>query len=318
VELPVLLAELGIAKPLLVTSPRWAGADLPVEARYTGARSHAEAVGVRGALAAAREEQPDGLVALGGGSAIDTAKAVSAQLELPLVSVPTTYSGAEWSDGYASRDAARGRKIGGRGARISGIVYEPRLTLGLPRAESGGTALNALAHCAEGLYTRGRSPETDGDALAGARLISDWLPEVLADGANLDARVRLLEGAMHAGRALTAGMGVAHAMAQALGGSYGLPHGAMNAICLPAGLRFNATAARAEIASFGDAMGRGDPVTRVSELAALAGPTRLREYDVPQTELPEIAEAAAERAPALTNPRPAPPEAILDLLREVW
>jgi maleylacetate reductase len=269
-------------------------------------------------VAAAAAGQADGLVALGGGSAIDTAKAASAENGLVVVSIPTTYSGAEWTSGFGSRDPETGIKRAGRGARVEGIVYETSLTLGLPRAETGGTALNALAHCAEALYTRDHAPETDAEALAGARLISDWLPPVIADGSNFEARRELLRGAMHAGASLRAGMGVAHAMAQALGGRYALPHGAMNAVCLPEGLRFNAEVAADALARLGEAMGHGDPIPRVAELAALGGPTRLRDYDVPFEELPAVAEAAAERAPAKANPRPAPSDAILELLRAVW
>jgi alcohol dehydrogenase class IV len=123
---------------------------------------------------------------------------------------------------------------------------------------------------------------------------------------------------MHAGASLRAGMGVAHAMAQALGGRYGLPHGSMNAVCLPPALRFNAEAARAEIAAFAEAMGTDDAARAALELAALSGPTRLRDYDVPEDDLPLVAEAAAARAPARANPRPAPADAILQLLRSAW
>jgi maleylacetate reductase len=273
---------------------------------------------VEGALAAAREQGADALVALGGGSAIDTAKAASAESGLPVVSIPTTYSGSEWTPFFGSRDHETGVKRAGSGAVVRGIVYEPELTLGLPPAESAGTALNALAHCAEALYTKGHGPETDREALAGTRLIARWLPAVLADGADVEARTELLRGAMHAGASLRAGMGVAHAMAQALGGRFALPHGAMNAIALPAGLRFNAEVAASELARFAEALSSDDPAARVEELAAASGPTRLRERDVPRDELPLVAEAAAARPAAKANPRPAPPEAILELLESVW
>jgi maleylacetate reductase len=302
---------------LLVTSERWRDLELPVAAAFYGVRPHTPRATVETAAEAARDA--DGLVALGGGSAIDTAKAVSAQAGLAVVSVPTTYSGAEWSPGFGVRDEDRRVKAGGTGARLAGIVYEPELTLGLPPGESAGTALNALAHCAEALYVSGRNEEADAHALEGARRISFSLPLVFADGSYAEGRRQLLEGAMHAGAALAgAGLGLGHAMAQALGGRYGLPHGALNAICLPPALRFNLAVAEAEIARFGDAMGRTDPVARVEELARLGGFTLLRHLGVPREELPLVAAAAAGRAGAKANPRPATPADVLELLAGVW
>jgi maleylacetate reductase len=311
------LAELGIEQPLVVSTERWCELDLPAAQSFFGAQAHTPASVVEAAVEAA--DGVDGILAVGGGSAIDTGKAVSARTGLAVVSVPTTYSGAEWTPNFGILDEERRVKSGGGGAKLAGIVYEPELTLGLPPDESGGTALNGLAHCAEALYVEGRNAEADEHALAGARLISSSLPLVLADGDYLEGRKSLLEGAMHGGAALAgAGLGLAHAMAQALGGRYSLAHGAMNAICLPPALRFNQPVAAAAIERFGEAMGTHDPVRRAEELARLSGFTLLRHLGVPEEELGEVAVEAAERRGAKANPRPASGAEIAELYRSVW
>ncbi|MDH4338902.1 MAG: iron-containing alcohol dehydrogenase [Thermoleophilia bacterium] len=311
-ELGGLLAALGIGRPLLVTTPRLADLELPVRARFSGAQPHSPLETVAAATAAAAEA--DGLVGLGGGSAIDTSKAVSAGTGLPLIAVPTTYAGAEWTPYFGMRDAARRLKTGGSGAKTVAVVYEPKLTLGLPRGETVGTAMNALAHCAEALYAGECS-----DASLGAELIARWLPVVVSDVDDLEARTGLLEGAMHAGMALAQrGLFLAHAMAQALGGRYGLSHGAMNAICLAPVLRFNETVVPEAIASLGISLGTDEPATKVEELARLGGFERLRDFGVPESELPELAVETAARPGAQANPRSASADDIEALLRSVW
>jgi len=312
-QLEPLLAELGAQQPFLIASDRWAELSLPMAGRWGEVPTDR----IDDVVAAAGDS--DALLAVGGGSAIDLAKAVSAQTGLPLVSVPTTYSGAEWTDFFGVRDPDRRMKGGGAGANLAAIVYDPELTLDLPREQSGGTALNALAHSAEALYVAGHNPEGDRHALEGARLIGSSLPAVLEDGHDVEARRTLLEGAMHAGAALgSAGLGLGHAMAQALGGRYGIAHGAANALSLPPALRFNEPVAGAEIARFGEALGTERPADRTQELARLAGYERLRDLGVPEDELDEVAEATAVRAGAKANHRPATPAEIAGLLREIW
>jgi maleylacetate reductase len=307
-ELPLVLAELRIGHPLLVASERWANTTFGVRstARWTEVPSDR--------IADAAEQAGDGVVAVGGGSAIDLGKAISAEAEVPLVSVPTTYAGAEWTPYFGIRDPERKLKGGGAGAHLRGAVYEPELTLSLPRAETVGTALNALAHCAEALYVEGHNPAADAHALGGASLIGEWLPRIVAAPAELEARRHLLEGAMHAGAALGGSMlGLGHAMAQALGGRYGLPHGAMNALCLPAALEFNEEVAPDAVRRFREAVGAD-----VRELAHLGGFERLRDFGIPEEELGEVAAATVQRAGAKANPRPATAADVEQLLNSIY
>jgi maleylacetate reductase len=312
-ELEGLLAELAVERPFLIASERWNDLPLPGAARWS------EVPTDRIPEVAAAAEGADGLLAVGGGSAIDLAKAVSAESGLSVISVPTTYSGSEWTGFFGVRDPGRRMKGGGAGAHLAGIVYEPRLMLELPLDQSGGTALNALAHCAEALYVAGHNPEGDREALAGAKLIGEALPQVLADGRDLATRTRLLEGAQHAGAALgSAGLALGHAMAQALGGRYGIAHGAANALCLPPALRFNEPVVPDAIRRFGDALGADDPAARAEELAHASGFKRLRELGVPEDELDEVAAAVVQRAGAKANPRQASPDEVAELLRSIW
>lgn len=290
----------------MIASERWRSLRVPHVAWWSEVPSTAAAV----------PEEADGILAIGGGSAIDTAKHSSAQSGKPVVHVPTTYSGAEWTTFYGIRSPDRVIRGGGAGARPVGILYDVDLTLDLPRDLTAGTSLNALAHCAEALYAAGRNPEGDAQALLGAPLIADALPRVLASPGDRTSREDLLRGAMHAGHALgLAGLALAHAMAQALGGTYGLPHGAMNALCLPPALEFNRNVVPEAVARFDVAVG-GEEVPR--QLALLGGFERLRDLGIPAGDLPRVAAAASQRAGNQANPRPATADEILALFRAIW
>jgi alcohol dehydrogenase class IV len=106
-------------------------------------------------------------------------------------------------------------------------------------------------------------------------------------------------------------------MAQALGGAYGLPHGAMNALCLPPALDFNRRIVPEPVERFGEAVG-GDPVERARELARLGGFERLRDFGIPEDDLPRLAEAASNRAGNQANPRPASADEIGVMFASIW
>ena len=192
-DLPDTLAEVAIRRPYIIASERWRALELPENAGWwSEVPSDGPEV----------PPEADGILAVGGGSAIDMGKYASAQSGLPVVHVPTTYSGAEWTTFYGIRSPDRRIKGGGAGATPVAIVYDVELTFDLPQSESAGTAMNALAHCAEALYVEGHNGNADVQALAGTRIIAAALPGVVADGRDRDAREELLKGAMHAGRAL--------------------------------------------------------------------------------------------------------------------
>ena len=327
-EVGAVVEELGIERPVLVTTERGRAqaGDLDVAAAFDGVRPHVPVASVEAAADVARGADADGLIGLGGGSAIDTCKAVTVALlaegrELKTIAVPTTYAGAEWTPYFGMRDEEARTKRGGADdrARPVAAVYDPALTVDLPASETAGTAMNALAHCVEALYAKGRKNGAERHAYCGARAITHALPLALADGRSAYARARLLEGAMRAAWALDeGGMALAHAMAQAVGGRYGIAHGAANAVCLAPALRFNAEAAPEAIATLSEAMGAADPIARVEELARLGGFERLRELGVPEDELDVLADLAAARPAARANPRAASAADVAALFRDVW
>jgi len=330
-ELADVCAEIGVERPLLVTTRRGrvVGDGLPVVGIYDGVRPHVPVETVGEAAHVATELAADGLVALGGGSAIDTAKAVAARLlaDTPhvtdrhkVIAVPTTYAGAEWTPFFGLL-LAPGRKGGGRDDRVMPVaaIYDPELTLELPLPVTVGTTMNALAHCAEAYYAPGSDERAAECADAGAAAIAEALPLVVDEPGSLSARTRLLEGAMQAAFALShSGLCLAHAMAQGLGGRFGLPQGSMNAICLPAALRFNAEAVPDAVARFAAALGSDDAPATCAALAALGGFSRLRDEGVPEEGLAETAAAIAERPGAKANPRPVTAADVERLLLEVW
>jgi maleylacetate reductase len=328
-ELSDVCEEAGIERPMLVATRRGAASvgPLPVVGVYEGVRPHVPVETVREAALRAAELDADGLVGVGGGSAMDTCKAAVAELaetggeQLPrIVAVPTTYAGAEWTSFYGVL-LSPGRKGGGSDPRVTPIaaIYDPELTLGLPLEVTVGTSMNAMAHCAEAYYHPDAAPRAPRHADTGVTAIDHALPIVVERPDGIYGRSRLLEGAYRAALALSeSGVCLAHAMAQGIGGRYGVPQGSANAVCLPVALRFNAEAVPEAVERLGTALGTDDAPSRIEELAALGGFRRLRDLGVPEAGLGDLAELIAARAGARINPRPATADDVEALLRTVW
>src|SRR5215467_9149022 len=190
-------ARLGLNRALVIATP---GSGVRLGGRLVeilGARAaglHAQAslhvpkpVAEAG-VAAARGA--DGLVAAGGGAAIGLAKIIARDLGLPILAVPTTYSGSEATAIWGMSEGER--KLTGKDARVlpRAIVYDPELTLALPAAASAASAMNAMAHCVEGLWVEARTPYLMSLATDAARRLAQHLPRVIADGADLEARAQ--------------------------------------------------------------------------------------------------------------------------------
>ncbi len=285
-RVPEEAARLGLGRVLVIATPG-SGARLGRQlADLLGTRAagvHAQAVVhvpkpvAEAGVAAARDAQADGLVACGGGAAIGLAKIIARDLGLPIVAVPTTYSGSEATPIWGLSDGER--KFTGKDNQVlpRTIVYDPDLTLALPPAVSAASGLNALAHCVEGLWVAGGTPYLSALATDAARRFSIHLPRVVADGSDREARGECLVAAWLAGIVLAPGTALQHKLAHVLGG-LGLPHGESHAIILPHVTRFNLAAAPDARERLALALGADDPASRLAGmLEGFPIPHRLRD-----------------------------------------
>jgi maleylacetate reductase len=291
---------------------------------FDGAEPHVPTSAVEAAVASARQEQIDGIVSFGGGSCADLGKAVcwflereagtpgASYVDRPVVahvSIPTTYSGAELTPFFGMTDALARRKSGGGGPTIAPIaaIYDPVLTIDTPPRVSAETGMNALAHGVECAYSPHRTPEAEAIALACVRAIAASLPAVVDDPFDIDARTRMLQGAMLGGRCLqNATMGVHHGLTQLLGGRTGMPHGLANALLLSHALRFNAETVPDEVALLGEALGDpDDPAGAVDRLRERVGlPGNLADCGVTLDDLEAIVRMVSGNPNLAHNPRP--------------
>ncbi|MFZ2066948.1 MAG: maleylacetate reductase [Xanthobacteraceae bacterium] len=267
-------------------------------------------------LAAARGAKADGLVAAGGGSAIGLAKAIARETGLPIVAIPTTYSGSETTSIFGITDGAR--KVTGRDAKVMPrtIIYDSELTLGLPAAVSAASGMNAIAHCVESFWADGRTPVTLALASEAMRRFAKNLPAVVANGADRDARGECLVAAWLSGTVLSVSNGLQHKLAHVLGG-LGLPHAEAHAVILPHVTRFNLAAAPEANARLAEALVSGDPAAAVAAmLKQFPIPQRLRDigFDAGKTDF-VAGEIAAQ---AIKSPRPVSGAEVHELLQAAY
>ncbi|HEX6144299.1 MAG TPA: iron-containing alcohol dehydrogenase, partial [Geminicoccaceae bacterium] len=276
-ELPLACRALGIKRPMVVTDPGLAGHALGdrvmalareggLAARmFCELRPNPRDVDVALGVDAYRSGGHDGVVAFGGGSGLDAAKAIAlmvgqsrpifdfedrgdnwtranAEAMAPVVAVPTT-AGTGSEVGRAAvvtRDATHEKVIVFHPKMLPGeVILDPELTLGLPPALTAWTGMDALSHSLEALCAPGFHPMADGIATEAIRLIHRWLETAVDDGADLAARAHMLAAAAMGAVAFQKGLGAMHAMAHPIGGLLDVHHGRTIAIVMPYVLSIN-------------------------------------------------------------------------------
>ena len=281
-ELAAACGLLGIRRPLLVTDEGLRAAPMVQQARalvpgtglFADVRGNPVAANIDAGLAAYRGGDHDGVIAFGGGSALDAGKVIafmSGQTRplwdfedvgdwwtradrsgiAPVVAVPTTAgTGSEVGRaGVVINEATHQKKIIFHPQMMPGVVIsDPELTVGLPPGITAATGIDAFVHCFEAYCAPGFHPLADGIALEGMRLIRTYLPRACDNGRDIEARSRMLTAASMGATAFQKGLGAIHALSHPVGALYDTHHGMTNAVFMPYVLRFNEAAISDKIA----------------------------------------------------------------------
>jgi len=352
-KLPDFCAELGMKRPLLVTdagltklglTARIAGGFKESPPVYDGTPANPTEAAVLEALARYKAEGCDGIVAVGGGSSLDLAKGLRllavhapplaqyaaveggvAKIKGPLppmIAAPTTAgTGSEVGRG-AVIIMEDGRKLGVLSPLLlpSIALCDPELTYGLPPLLTAATGMDALAHCLETYMSPAVNPPADAIALEGLQRGYRALRRAVADGRDAEARWDMMMAAMEGAMAFQKGLGAVHALSHPLGALPGLTlhHGTLNAVLLPAVLRFNRAAIGAKWDHLAVLLG-GAPDDRIDRLNRDIGlPVTLSAMGVGAAQLPGVAKAALKDHCHATNPRTAGEGDYLALLQEAF
>ncbi|HET7770922.1 MAG TPA: iron-containing alcohol dehydrogenase [Chloroflexota bacterium] len=357
--------RLGLKKTLVVTDPGVAKAGVADRVRqllegagvatqvYDQAESEPSVASVERAAAAAAGGDFDGIVGVGGGSALDTAKGVSLRTAndgplqrffgvelvpatgLPMILVPTTAgTGSEATPNAIFDDTERKLKAGIVSHRLFAqvAIVDPDLTIAAPPGVTAAAGMDALTHAIESYVALKATPHTDLYALEAIRLIAAHLRAAVARGTDRAARAGQARGSLYAGISITnAGTGLCHAMAYPLGSAFHVPHGLANALLLPAVLEYNLVADLPKMARVAAAM--GEPIEGLSERAAaelaveavrqlsrdVGLPGGLREVGVPESALEGFVEGTLSAQRLITNnPRVPSAAAVLEVYRAAY
>lgn len=325
-QLAAEMDKLGVKRALVLSTPGRAASVKAIAAslgtRFAGiydqAVMHVPVEVAEDARRAAAALGADCCVAVGGGSTIGLGKAIALTSGLPVLAVPTTYSGSEMTpiQGFTEGGVKRTQRDAKMLPRT--VIYDPALTLGLPAATSAASGMNAIAHCVEALYAQEANPIVSLMAEEGIRALAGSLPKLVKNPADLEARSDALYGAWLAGMSLGAvGMALHHKLCHTLGGTWNLPHAETHAVVLPHAARYNRDAAPEAMARIARALGTQDAPGGLYDLELKLGlKMRLADLGMPEAELERAAKIASD-AP-YPNPAPLSYDGILALLRNAF
>lgn len=285
---------------------------------FTDAVMHVPIETARAAREQARRLGADCAVAIGGGSTIGLGKAIALESGLPILAIPTTYSGSEMTPIYGITEA--GVKKTGRDLRVlpQTVLYDPELTATLPFSLSVTSGINAIAHAAEGLYAQDSNPIMELLALEGIGALARGLPKLKDNPVDSAARGECLYGAWLCGTVLgNVGMGLHHKLCHTLGGTFNLPHAETHTIILPHALAYNARAVPKVMRRIALAIGADDAATGLWRLArSLGAPIALRDIGMPDEGIARAVELAM--TVSYPNPRPLEADALRGLLERAY
>ncbi|WP_111510119.1 maleylacetate reductase [Mycobacterium kyogaense] len=310
-ELPTEVERLKLSRVMIVCTPPQRDAGLTIAAAlgelahsvYPFAVMHVPREVADAAVEYAETNAVDGVIAVGGGSAVGLAKAIALRTSLPSIAVPTTYAGSEMTPIWGLTEG--NEKTTGRDWRVlpRTVIYDPELTVTLPPTLSATSGVNAMAHAAEALYAPDASPIITMMAVESVRALNRALPAIVADPVSVVARAEALYGAWLAGSCLGATtMSLHHKLCHILGGTFDLAHAEVHTTVLPYVLAYNLDAAPVARALLAEALGGEDPATELYGLEQQVGvAASLRDLGMPESGIDTVVEMAT--ANPYANPR---------------
>jgi alcohol dehydrogenase class IV len=356
--LPDLVRELGITKPLIVTDPFLAESDIlkqisqllqqTAPVLFPNTPQNPTEAAVESAVKIYQANGCDGVIAVGGGSSIDLAKGVAllathdGPLEqyavilgglnkitakvAPVIAIPTTAgTGSEVGRG-ALISLDDGRKLGFISPHLIPKIAlcDPLLTIGLPPRLTAATGMDALTHCIETFLSPRVNPPADAIALDGAQRAAKWIEIAFKDGQNQEARWNMMMASLQGGLTFQKGLGAVHSMSHPLGGlkNLTLHHGTLNALILPAVLRFNREYCKEKLQTLEQCLGIDSEIKLEDYIAnlnqRLGLPISLSAMGVTRDMLPQMIEGAFKDHSTATNPRPLNKEDFVYLFDQVF